>query len=277
MKLFGSYDDYRERWAKTLTAEAQDQKYRAPALAKGLDILELLASTENGLAQAEIGKQLGRTTSEIFRVLMVLRERDYVQVDEADRYRLTTKLFEMAHRTPTIQRLTAIAGSEMQKLANRIGQSIHLCILHSGQLLVVAQVDCPDTNVHTVRLGALIPIDNSASGRVLASQMDPADLEILLTLAGPGDNDQRTRFLADLAQVRGAGYCQGRSLTIEGITNISAPVFDFTGNAVAAMTTPFIHRLTGTENVDPDHARMLLVQTCESLSRRMGAGASAKH
>jgi len=253
----------------TTTAES---KYRAPALAKGLDILELLASADDGLGQAEIGKRLGRTTSEIFRVLMVLRERGYVELGDGERYQLTTKLFEVAHRHPIIRRLTAIAGDEMQKLANRIGQSIHLCILNAGKLLVIAQVDGPDTNVNTVRLGAQIPIDDSASGRVLAAFMDDEELSHLLTIAGNETSAPRARFLADLPEVRKAGYCQGKSLTIEGVTNISAPVFDYTGKAVAAVTTPFINRLTGTDNVPVDQAREMLVDTCRELSRRMGAG-----
>lgn len=262
----------RARGAAKLQNETSESKYRAPALAKGLDILELLASADEGLGQAEIGKKLGRTTSEIFRVLMVLRERGYLELDEGERYHLTTKLFEVAHRHPTIRRLTAIAGDEMQKLANRISQSIHLCILNSGKLLVIAQVDCPDTNVNTVRLGAQIPIDDSASGRVLAAFMDDEELSNLLMLAGNETSARRARFLSDLSEVRKVGFCQGKSLTIEGVTNISAPVFDYTGKAIAAVTTPFIHRLTGTENVPVDQARELLVQTCKELSRRMGAG-----
>ena len=39
-------------------------RYRAPALDKGLDILELLAREEEGLSQAEIAKALGRTPNE---------------------------------------------------------------------------------------------------------------------------------------------------------------------------------------------------------------------
>lgn len=252
--------------------EKSESKYRAPALAKGLDILELLASADAGLGQAEIGKTLGRTTSEIFRVLMVLRERGYVALDDGERYHLTPKLFEVAHRHPIIRRLTAIAGDEMQKLANRVSQSIHLCILTSGKLLVIAQVDGPDTNINTVRLGAQIPIDDSASGRVLAAFMKDDELSQLLALAGNETSARRARFLSDLPEVRKAGFCQGASLTIQGVTNISAPVFDHTGKAVAAMTTPFIHRLSGTEAVPVEQAREMLVQTCRELSRRMGAG-----
>lgn len=40
--------------------EDDSDKYRAPALDKGLDILELLASTDGGLTQVEIAKAIGK-------------------------------------------------------------------------------------------------------------------------------------------------------------------------------------------------------------------------
>ena len=115
-----------------MDSDAAD-KYRAPALSKGLDILELLASGPQGSSQIEIAKTLGRTRSEIFRMLMVLRKRGYVELaEDADRYGLTTKLFELAHRHPPTRRLTSLAGDAMQRLANRVNQSMHMVILHTG-------------------------------------------------------------------------------------------------------------------------------------------------
>ena len=229
---------------ETVSESGEDDKYRAPALAKGLDILELLASEADGLTLLEIGKKLGRTTSEIFRMVIVLRQRGYVQLGDSERYYLTTKMFEVAHRHPPIRRLTAIAGESMQTLANRINQSIHMCIIHSGKLLVIAQVDCPDNNLNTVRLGAQIPLYDSASGRALAAFLDQERLENLLTLAGDEPKDRRARFLVDVSAVRDVGYCEGPSLTIQGVVNLSAPIFDYTGQPVAALTTGFITRLT---------------------------------
>ena len=57
--------------------EAKPQKYTAPALEKGLDILELLSSTDAGLSLSEIARDLGRSVSEIFRMLVVLQQRGY--------------------------------------------------------------------------------------------------------------------------------------------------------------------------------------------------------
>lgn len=254
-----------------------EDKYRAPALSKGLDILEYLASEANGRTQAEIAKTLGRTTSEIFRMLMVLRKRGYVHLNgEDDRYSLTTKLFEIAHRHPPIRRLTSIAGEAMQKLANRINQSMHMAILHSGKVLVIAQVDCSDNNITAVRLGAQISLYDTSSGRVLAAWMDDEALSSLFAEAGPGADDRQASFVNDLALVRAAGYAQNESFTIAGVTNISAPIRDMTGRVVAAVTIPFVRRLSGTNTVSPTGAREELVAMAAAISQRLGAGATSE-
>ncbi|MEN9408187.1 MAG: transcriptional regulator [Pseudomonadota bacterium] len=255
--------------------DAGDDKYRAPALSKGLDILEYLATEYEGRTQAEIAKTLGRTTSEIFRMLMVLRKRGYVHLNEEDdRYSLTTKLFEIAHRHPPIRRLTSIAGEMMQKLANRINQSMHMAILHSGKVLVIAQVDCSDNNITAVRLGAQISLYDTSSGRVLAAWMDDETLAGLLAEAGVGTDDRQASFVRDLPAVRRAGYAQNDSFTIAGVTNIAAPIRDLTGRVVAAITIPFVRRLSGTNTVSIDGAREELLAMAVSVSQRLGAGAT---
>ena len=45
-----------------------EDRYRAPALDKGLDILELLARQPQGLTRAEIVKKMDRNASEIYRM-----------------------------------------------------------------------------------------------------------------------------------------------------------------------------------------------------------------
>ena len=63
-----------------MDAEDKDDadRYRAPALDKGLDILELLAEQKEGLTRAEITKLLGRNASEMYRMLERLVARQYV-------------------------------------------------------------------------------------------------------------------------------------------------------------------------------------------------------
>lgn len=251
-----------------------DEKYRAPALAKGLDILELLASETSGKTQIEISATLGRTTSEIFRMLVVLRQRGYVDLDEeSGRYSLSTKLFEISHRYPPIRRLSAIAGEEMQRLAERINQSLHLAILRAGHILIIAQVDCPDDYLVSVRLGAKIPLFETASGRVLSAWLDKQALEktIAAAVATSGDRSTAT-FRSSLKGVRKAGYCEAQSLTLEGVRNIAAPISDHSGNVIAALTIPYVQRLTAKSAASPSDARGQLLQVTRRMSKQLGAG-----
>src|SRR5690554_121601 len=108
------------------------ERYRAPALDKGLDIVELLAGTDGGLTQAEIYRMLDR-----------LVRRDYVRRTDGDRYELTLKLFELAHRRPPLNRLISQANPVLRSFALRAQQAVHLVIRDRGILVVVAQVDGP--------------------------------------------------------------------------------------------------------------------------------------
>ena len=59
-------------------------KYRAPALDKGLDILELLARTPGSLNLTEVAQGIGYSKSEIFRMLQVLEARGYLARKDSD-------------------------------------------------------------------------------------------------------------------------------------------------------------------------------------------------
>ena len=136
----------------------QSTTYAAPALEKGLDVLELLAGSAGGLTQNQIAAQLGRSISELYRMLDVLERRGYLVRGPADgEYRLSLKLFELAHRQPQLKRLVAVALPLMQELARTTRQSNHLVVHHDRRILVVAQVDSPEAMGFSVRIGAHFP------------------------------------------------------------------------------------------------------------------------
>lgn len=248
-----------------------DQKYTAPALEKGLDILELLSSQDHGLTQVEISRQLNRSVSEIYRMLMVLRKRGLVDIDpDGDHYYLTTRLFEMANRTPIVARLTVAAGPIMRDLAAAVDESVHLVIHSEDSVLVIGQVDNPGYNVLKVRLGARIPIWQASSGRTLMAFQRPEALRALITAYPPPPETAVPRLLEELADVRERGYEQMQSFVVKGVTNISAPVIGYDRSAVAALTIPFIERHTG--NVPVDQCREMLVEAAHALSRAIGGG-----
>lgn len=156
-------------------AEAK-RYYRTPALEKGLDILEILASTSAGLTVNEIARRLNRTVSEIFRMLHCLEQRGYLaQSANRDHYQLTLRLFHLAEQYPPTKRMVAHALPAMHWLAHELRQPCHLGVLDCEHVVILAQVDSPEpTGIH-VKVGSKVDLIHSPAGRViLAYQTEDA-------------------------------------------------------------------------------------------------------
>lgn len=251
--------------------EHSPPKYTAPALEKGLDILEHLSQFEAGLLQTEIARDLNRSVSEIFRMLVVLQARGYIAQDPAtDRYALTTLLFEIAHRTPMIRRLTTAAGPLMRDLAHRINQSVHLAVLTDDSVLIAGQVDPPARHVMSVRLGTRVDVWRASSGRVMMAFAGETELAEMFKLAALPEGMTEARIRADLEAIRHRGHEIVDSFVIKGVVNISAPIIDHTGQAIAALTVPHIQRLQDTVSfVDCCTGT---IEAAARLTRSLGGG-----
>ena len=247
-------------------------KYSAPALSKGLDILEFLAREPQAQKKTDIARALDRSISEIFRMLVVLEQREYVAFDaHTERYSLTTKLFEISHQHPPIRRLSSVAGEAMQRLARLINQSVHLLILSDRHVLVIAQVDSPGNNVTSVRLGARLPLFQTASGAVLTAHYDGDDQLSLNKQLKLATRTQRKIYLDNSAMVQSKRYCECPSLVIEGVLNISVPIHDHAGEVIAALTIPYTKRLNDPKSVSRIEARKALIKTGSAISKLLGA------
>lgn len=252
-----------------------DAAYTAPALEKGLDVLELLAGEADGLSQAAIAQRLSRSTPELFRMVSVLERRGYVTRQADGSYRLSLRLFELAHRHPPLKRLLSVALPAMQELAQQSRQSAHLVIHFSRRILVVAQVESPEPMGFSVRLGAHFPFrPDRASSRVLSAFQAPAIQEELIAelLASGARRASAARVRAGLAEIARAGIYVAPSDTTTGVTDLCAPVFDHSDGAVAALTVPYLRQRD--VKVSLAAARQALLATVRRISAGLGAPAA---
>jgi DNA-binding IclR family transcriptional regulator len=215
--------------------------YKVPAADKALDILEFMADRADGLTQKEISTGVGRSIHEVYRIIQLLERRGYlVRAPRSDRYRLSLKLFELAHKHPPVNRLIDVALPVMRRLAAGSDQSCHLAVLRDLQILIVLQVDSPLPMRYSVALGSLFPILETSSGAVLLAKLPAAEREPLIeriAAAGEAGNED---VGARLAKVQSLGFEMRPSLAVEGCINISLPIVDHTGTTVAALTVPYL-------------------------------------
>lgn len=219
--------------------------YSAPALEKGLDILELLAEAGEPLSTRAIADQLGRSKSEIFRMVFVLQQRGYlVREPETDHLMLSRHLFDLGIRTPRGRQLTSIVVPHMERFSDSTGQGAHLVVISRAETVVVATTAGHLDASVTIRLGYGRPALEANSGMlILAFQPEhrlralmreaPADVQRLL------DTPQTRQRLVDL---RERGYQIAQSRDIVGVTDLAFPVVGQAGYALACVLAPCLQR-----------------------------------
>jgi DNA-binding IclR family transcriptional regulator len=225
-----------------MALDDENDRYRAPALDKGLDILELLSRIDGGLTQAEIAKQLGKSPNEFYRMLDRLVRRGYVQRQEGDRFYLTLKLFGLAHFHAPVRRLVSFATPLMREFSNRAEQACHLAVFDRGSVVVIAQQDSPTYWGISIRVGAQINLFNTGSGHILLAFRDEKQRRMMITEQQRRDDDipEPDDLNEKLQIIRERGIETMDSLQTTGVRNISAPVLAMDGNALASMTCPYI-------------------------------------
>jgi DNA-binding IclR family transcriptional regulator len=250
---------------------ARSSSYSAPALEKGLDIVELLSTEEDGLAQNEIAQRLSRSVGQIFRMLEVLERRGYIRRSDRDgRYRLTLKLFELGHRHPPVRRLLNVALPEMRRLTDTTAQSVHLSVHHDRRLLVVAQIDGFRSMGFSVRLGAHFPFrPDRVSARVITAFQDAERrARFMRELAAGLSPKEKLALERTIAKIAREGYVSAPSDTVTGVVDICHPIFDASGIAVAAMTVPYVRMR---DNPTPlDETRRVASDVTSVISARLG-------
>lgn len=255
----------------TESDEAAD-RYRAPALDKGLDILEILAEQPVGLTRAEIVKAMGRSPSEIYRMLERLVARHYVTRQNGDRYALSMKLFLLAHRHPPQRRLVAQAQPLMDLFATDTRQSCHLVLPDNGRAIVLAQASPGYHWEFRVRIGAELDLFDTASGLTLLAFQDPATRAETLAAWGVVQAEERLAAVTDhLARVRAAGHREGPSRQLVGVVDLSIPILGPSGDAAAVLTCPHIEH-PGDTDADGRAVTLERLRTLASALSMTGRG-----
>jgi DNA-binding IclR family transcriptional regulator len=249
---------------------AKTSRYTTPALDKGLDILELFASTSEELSKREVARRLGRSVSEIFRMLVCLEQRGYIaQSPTEDRLRLTLKLFQLALEYPPAKRLTAKALPVMHELAQKINQSCHLGVLDGDHVIILAQVDAPASTGFYVKAGSSVDLIEAATGHAILAFQRP---EVREWAVREWQRTNRRTVPTDLdrhlARIRKTGFEERESYQVSGVINFSSPVFDEQGYAVAALSVPFIRRIK--DHITPKDVRRHVQEASREISREVG-------
>jgi DNA-binding IclR family transcriptional regulator len=255
---------------------ANKVEYSAPALEKGIEIVELLASEAPGLTISEIAVRLGRSINEVFRMIIVMQRLGWLQKNpQSDCFSVTYRVLELAHRGTQAENLSIAAGPVMRDLAAATSQSCHLVVRSGGYGLVIQRQESISLfqGGFAMRLGAVVDLLTSCSGHVLLAFMTAEELRAVLKLL-PRPKSKPTATLSGiLDRVRQQGYEMKPSARTDGITDISYPIRGLDGRVIAALTVPYLRVLDNSLPATVPQTRRLLAESARKLSEAVGSSA----
>lgn len=248
--------------------EDSERKYRAPALEKGLDVLELLAREGRPLTTSQIATQLERSVSELFRMVLTLEYRGYIATsDDGEGYELTNHLFALGMAQAPTRTLLDVALPAMKTLAQRVGQSCHLVVSSGDQGVVVARVESPSDLGFAVRLGYRRPMLEATSGLLLYGlRPEPERAAWRRQWAASVPDKEWQEFERDARAAAETGYVCRASDFVDGVTDLASPIMGRSG-PLAVLIVPFIksHPLP----CDQDEVLKSLRETTARIGREL--------
>jgi DNA-binding IclR family transcriptional regulator len=204
-------------------------------------------------------------------MILCLEQRGYLaQSTNKERYHLTLRLFRLAQEHPPTKRLVTEALPIMHWLAHELRQSCHLGIIDGGHVVILAQVDPPESTGFYVKMGSKVDLMHAATGHVILAHLNEDARERAIDEWRSETKKRKPVDLDEhLAKILARGHERRASYEVAGVVNISFPVLNVQGHAIAGLTVPFVKRLEDTIGI-PDAVNSLH-EASRKISEAMGA------
>ncbi|MBX3598826.1 MAG: IclR family transcriptional regulator [Rhizobiaceae bacterium] len=241
-----------------------------------LDVIDCVANAPEGASLAEISAALELSKPSILRHLSTLVDRGYLIRNALTlRYSLGPRLYVLGELAASSIDLLSLADPVMRKLRDEVGLTVNLATFGKTGVVIVKSILGINATEVRVRIGAEFPFHATSQGRVALafSRQDlmPAVREVGLVRFTEHTITDFDELAADVARVRDQGWCMASEETRIGINALSAPVFDRTGECIAAITlVGLTHNLKG--EPDPTHISALTAFAAQ-LTKQLGGTA----
>ncbi len=207
-------------------------------LHKGLQILETLAVSPRSLGITELSALLDLNKSNVHRLVKTLRAMNYVIQDDDRSYRATMKLWKLGSSVMSHANLVQLCIGEMNRLAQRTGESVHLSVLDGMRVLYIEKIDSAQSVRAYSERGGSSPLHCTATGKVLLAYSYDALREPISKMLDKHTNKTITSIRTldgEVSSIRASGYSVNVGEYRADVGGIAAPIFDADGKNLAAI------------------------------------------
>jgi DNA-binding IclR family transcriptional regulator len=204
-------------------------------LDRGLRVLEVLASSSDGLTVTELATRLEVNRTVVYRLVSTLEQHALVRRDARGRLHVGLGVLHLASAVQPV--LRDLAVPVLRDLAEAVGCTAHLTVADGDEALALAVVEPSWTDFHvSYRVGSRHPLSQGAAGKAILLGREPESAPFAVTA---GELQAGARGLA--APVRGIA---GREASV-GIVTLGTDIdVDTIGSLVGRAAAEVAARLS---------------------------------
>ncbi|MBV9231502.1 MAG: IclR family transcriptional regulator [Chloroflexi bacterium] len=217
---------------------------QAQTVAHALDILNLFTREQPEFSMMEMSRALGISKSSAHRLANTLQAAGYlVQEPTTQRYHLGLKILQLAGIVLANMQFREMLLPWMQWLRTQTKETISIYVADNDVRVCVDRLEGTQDIRFVVEVNSRLPLHSGAAGKLLLAYQPAAirkrliehwlahlEGSILLSLGSFEEIEQ------ELAQIRQQGYTVSKGERVAYASAIAAPVLDYRGEILAALT-----------------------------------------
>lgn len=219
-----------------------NQRQFVQSLSRGFNVLTEVCESEASLSLSELAKKSDLSIGAIQRLTYTLEKMGLVERDvRTKRFRTGSRMISLALSISRNLELKKVAHAYMKALCDEIGEVVGLGVLRGAQIILVEMIHTQQLLNINMNVGAIIPPHATATGKAILAFLPDARVDEVLAAQSLTKFTTNTitsikAYKSVLKEVAACGYATAFDENAYGLSTISAPVRDHSGEVIAAMT-----------------------------------------
>jgi len=209
---------------------------------KAIGILRTAASQAGGESASGLARGAGLPWATAVRLIRTLEAEGFLyRLPDSDRYVIGFGLVRLGRSGDPARLLAATALPSLERLAEAVGETVSLSVVHrDGRLEVIEEIGPPRFTQSSTYAGSIHPLHATSIGKLILAAYDEVRLGEFLSGGLPRYTattiTDRGALREELALIRERGWSGAVDELEEGLAAVSAGVRDVDGELVAMVS-----------------------------------------
>jgi len=247
---------------------------RVQSVDRAMVLLEVLATSEQGLRLTDLSRQSGLSLTTVHRLLTTLEQRHFVKFLPSDSlWHIGLQAFSVGSAFVNDRSFVAPASPFLRRLRDQTKETANLGVVENGEIVLMDRIESREITRSLSRLGGRTPMTASGMGKAVLATYSPDEVNSLVKRHGMRKVTSKTLTCRDaldsqLNQVRRDGYAIDDEEYVTGLRCVAAPVYDSHAEVACAISISGLPLRMSPERIP--HLGRLVAEVAAEMTRAIG-------